>query len=397
MTWIKVASDLDWNPKIRRAGNLGRQVFEFALRRHGIRYAVTLRRNAPKHAQNAEGSAEIGGYLPSDDLDPTFVADTLMLDVAEAEAGLAKAIKARLISPVDGGYQIVGFDEEWDHIDRTNAERQAKYRERKKEQSNARNALRNNAQITMLQSNASDQIRSEEIRSEREMSEVGTSVSVPLDPVDQLVESEAAQEAREALTATQTQEREQAAPPPKRMQPKPRQSVGAIAASAPAELTRPEIEPPPEALTLAQLLLDYVCKNHPQTRLATSPDRVKELTVLRWGNAIRKLHAIDRVEYVQIAGMIHWCQRHSWWKAAILSAETLRAKFDTMQAQRKRPKPGDPAAPDPAVEADRVARAAREKAAYEAEIATRAAKADEDREEVAEGLTELKQKLGIVP
>ena len=33
-SWCKVSASLDSHPKIRRAGNLGRQVFEFALRRN---------------------------------------------------------------------------------------------------------------------------------------------------------------------------------------------------------------------------------------------------------------------------------------------------------------------------------------------------------------------------
>lgn len=112
--WHKMSSDLDSNPKIRRAGRLGREVFQFALRR------------------NAAPSRPGNGTIPRADLEPWFIADQLMMPEAEASEGLARAIKAGLIAPAGDSYTICGWDDEWGRRAMTAAERKALQRARER-------------------------------------------------------------------------------------------------------------------------------------------------------------------------------------------------------------------------------------------------------------------------
>lgn len=117
-SWCKVSASLDTHPKIRKAGNLGRQVFEFALRR------------------NAE--LDLGGFIPSSHMESWYLADVLMLsghdrDTSgqdQATAGLSRAVQAGLLASVDGGYEIVGWDDEWSKQPKTEAERKRSQRAR---------------------------------------------------------------------------------------------------------------------------------------------------------------------------------------------------------------------------------------------------------------------------
>ena len=80
-SWCKVDSALDSHPKVRMAGNFGRQVFEFALRRNAI-----------------PGNA-VPGLLPGLVLEPWFIADQLM------EHGIPAIADKININMVMGGLQ----------------------------------------------------------------------------------------------------------------------------------------------------------------------------------------------------------------------------------------------------------------------------------------------------
>ncbi|MDQ3276636.1 MAG: hypothetical protein M3Q39_16800 [Actinomycetota bacterium] len=129
LPWCKVDSDLDSNPKIRKGGRLAREVYSFALRRHG-----------------AAGDGQ--GVVPRNQLDPEYIADMLMMPAADAEEGLRRCFEVALlavINPVDGvvtldrdgalstePVAIVGWSEEWGRRPRTTKERKADSRARKK-------------------------------------------------------------------------------------------------------------------------------------------------------------------------------------------------------------------------------------------------------------------------
>jgi hypothetical protein len=101
---------------------------------------------------------------------------------------------------------------------------------------------------------------------------------------------------------------------------------------------KPAREVPDQAVTLAHLLLGLICENHPTGRLAKTPERTRDATALRWAETVDKLHRLDGFTWGEIEGMISWCQRDSFWQGVILGADNLRDKWDTMAAQRNRPR-----------------------------------------------------------
>lgn len=101
---------------------------------------------------------------------------------------------------------------------------------------------------------------------------------------------------------------------------------------------KPAREPPDQAVTLAHLLIGLITDNHPTGRIAKVAPRVRDATALRWADAIDKLQRIDGFSWGEIEGMIVWCQRDSFWRGVILGGDNLRDKWDTMSAQRNRPR-----------------------------------------------------------
>ncbi len=97
--WCKVAADLDSNPKIRRGGNLCRQVYEFALR------------------QNSLPTNPVPGFVRAAELAPWFMADRLMMPEAHARTGLEKCLigddeLGPLLVREGMSYRIVGWEEQ---------------------------------------------------------------------------------------------------------------------------------------------------------------------------------------------------------------------------------------------------------------------------------------------
>ena len=153
--------DLHNNPKVRKAGRDARDVFVFVL------------------CKNA--SRGFQGWIPAHYLEVDYLSDQLGCTEAEAANGVARAIEKKLIA-VDGDVvSIVGWSAEYGRGPLSNAERQRRYRENKSagkgatdpgaqdrvsgnpegnqpSVTNERYALRSN------ESNASDQIRSEQNR-----------------------------------------------------------------------------------------------------------------------------------------------------------------------------------------------------------------------------------------
>jgi len=112
-SWCKVSSSLDSHPRIRRAGNLGRQVFEFALRR------------------NAE--IDRNGVVPAEHLEGEYIADVLMLTKEEAVSGLSSCVRTGLLALDNGNYVITGWDDEWGKRPMTEAERKRNQRANKRD------------------------------------------------------------------------------------------------------------------------------------------------------------------------------------------------------------------------------------------------------------------------
>jgi len=123
--FAKLDPGLHRNPKVRKAGRLGREVFVFAL------------------CVNADRGAT--GRIPADYLEPWYLADVLQVTEAEAREGLAAAVAARLIElcPDMSGHLSGWDDDEWGRArggSMTEAERKA---QRRAKQARERAAERN--------------------------------------------------------------------------------------------------------------------------------------------------------------------------------------------------------------------------------------------------------------
>lgn len=144
VAYCQIDAHLDSNPKIRRAGRDGRDVFEFILRRVAI--------------------ARSEGVVPLKYLASWYLADQLMCSEEEASNGVTRAVTAELIciDPHAGVVRVVGWSPEWGRRPKTNAERQSAYRERKQSESHA--AVTDSNDESRDVTKVTDQRRGEEIR-----------------------------------------------------------------------------------------------------------------------------------------------------------------------------------------------------------------------------------------
>ena len=144
VAYCQIDAHLDSNPKIRRAGRDGRDVFEFVLRRVAI--------------------ARSEGVVPIKYVAPWYLADQLMCSEEEASNGVTRAVTAELIvvDRTNGVVRVVGWSPEWGRRPKSNAERQAAYRERKSTESPI--AVTDSNDKSRDVTKVTDQRRSEEIR-----------------------------------------------------------------------------------------------------------------------------------------------------------------------------------------------------------------------------------------
>lgn len=140
MNWCKVDAALDTNPKIIKAGRLGREVFLFILRRIKIR--------------------DNDGWVPLDDIDPEYVARVLGMPVTEARDGVTAVRDASLVVVEGGKCAVSGWDEDWGKRPQTQAQRAAKYRNKEKNQPTV--TERHDANVTRHASHAVEERRIEE-------------------------------------------------------------------------------------------------------------------------------------------------------------------------------------------------------------------------------------------
>lgn len=170
--WAKMSSNLDSNPKIRRAGRNGREVFLFILRK------------------NAE--LDTAGGVPVSHVEAWYLADQLMMSEEDAASGLSACVRTGLIAIEDGRAVIKGWNDEWGKRPMTEAERKRIGRavERARRATTDDRSAHNQASghrpdmsghiVTGPDCHGSDQIRSEEIRSEeREKNDRSAAGSAP--------------------------------------------------------------------------------------------------------------------------------------------------------------------------------------------------------------------------
>lgn len=111
--YAKIDCYLDSNPKIRKAGRAGREVFMFLLRRNRL--------------------LDAHGFLPAINVDPDYLADQLMMDCHEASRGVTACCDTKLITVSDQNVTIIGWSDEWAREPKSDAERQADRRRKLKE------------------------------------------------------------------------------------------------------------------------------------------------------------------------------------------------------------------------------------------------------------------------
>ena len=80
-----------------------------------------------------------------------------------------------------------------------------------------------------------------------------------------------------------------------------------------------------EHMELAEHLQKCMLENKPNMKLSSS--------LGQWANTIRLMIERDGRTIEQIALVIDWCQKDKFWKLNILSADTLREKFDRLELQ----------------------------------------------------------------
>lgn len=274
LNFCKIDANLDSNPKIRKAGRDGRDVFEFVVRRNSL--------------------MQLSGAIPLKYIEPWYLADVLMMPEDDARHGVSRAVTASLleIDTTAGVVRIVGWTPDWGRRPMTDAERQAKRREVKKgaKFNNHTPLVTGNRDASRKVTEVTDQRRGEEIRSEE----------IPEDPVPPKVGT--------TVTEPLTQK-----PQEKR--------------------ARPPRELPQEARECAARLLARILANNPAHKLAGASDADREVTIERWADDFRKLHVIDHRPWLEIRSVLEWCQSDSFWAPNILSGATLREKWNQLSVK----------------------------------------------------------------
>jgi uncharacterized phage protein (TIGR02220 family) len=146
-SWCKVSTSLDSHPRIRAAGNLGRQVFEFVLRRNG--------------------EVDRNGVIPALHLDPTYLADILMMTAEQAADGVSRCVRTGLLSRDTENFVVNGWDDEWGKRPMTEAERKRNQRARSRYDSMSRKC----PDTDVTESDRPDSHTGEERRSEEKRGE----------------------------------------------------------------------------------------------------------------------------------------------------------------------------------------------------------------------------------
>lgn len=345
-----MAADLDSNPKIVAGGREAREVYLFVLRRNW--------------AHNADGK------IPAADLGVQYVARQLFMSEVEAAIGILRAAEVQLINitrdgekisiPPGGtdnalqrvvtlvthadGVEIDGWTPEWGGGNRTNAERQRAYREAKKNKQNetveeegSSVTTRCNANERVVTRYTSEKSRSEENKISLVPEDSGTVVG-KADRIPDL-----AWKAADALRALVLEE-------------DPKAAIGRL----------------------------------------SWDDNTKTGQRLKWADAFRLIVDRDGRTYDELKATMTWLFRKQTGDArfVVQSPESLRKKWDRIQAQMRRP-PTQAVAEKQA--ADDRGRRARDQAERDRrDIADRDKKAREEREEVQRIAAEAKRKLGVI-
>ncbi len=95
-------------------------------------------------------------------------------------------------------------------------------------------------------------------------------------------------------------------------------------------------------LQLARRLVGSIVRNVPNGTLSKASESDREKRAVAWADDVRLMRERDGHALDEITKLVEWSQRHSFWRAQILSMGNLRDKWDQLQAQcdRERTQPG---------------------------------------------------------
>jgi len=98
---------------------------------------------------------------------------------------------------------------------------------------------------------------------------------------------------------------------------------------ASTSLKKSGTQPSQEACRLAALLKAEILRNKADYRVTAAQER-------KWAASADRMLRLDGRKFEEVADLIRWCQRDSFWMANVLSMDKLRAKFDELQLRRLR-------------------------------------------------------------
>ena len=98
-------------------------------------------------------------------------------------------------------------------------------------------------------------------------------------------------------------------------------------------------------MILARLLMAYVVKQSPDSRVAKKTETEREAMIERWAKPIDMLNRLDKQSWGTINGTIHWVFGDPFWSGVIQGGDNLRDKWDKIQAQRVRGRKQAPKSP----------------------------------------------------
>lgn len=317
LNWFKKDANFHQNPKVQDAGFWGGVVYDALLalnRQHRCDGHIRPSLCRPDYLARYVGLGGVKDWI-------TRPAIEVMRE------GLLAAQRAQLIKMSALGVQILGWGQEW--RDGTSTERTRKWREARKSG-------------TPVTSRDGRDARGEERRGEE----------IPDIPDTEQATEDGRLPSRGPFTKATREFAQRLADDsglPERLSGVMDLGTSPGASSSPPAPLKPKKgrtrrQAPAEALQAALLLVGHIADNQPDGKIALMAEPQRVARAEQWADPIRLLHEQDGLTYVAIEAMIHWAQKHEFWRTVILSGANLREKWDTMAAQRGRgAKPDKPA------------------------------------------------------
>lgn len=96
---------------------------------------------------------------------------------------------------------------------------------------------------------------------------------------------------------------------------------------------KPEVVFTAPVMWISHKLAELILQNNQKNR--ELQDKKREVTVLRWAKDIDKMIRIDGRDAREVAEVVIWCQKDSFWSQNILSGAKLREQYDKLTLKMK--------------------------------------------------------------